>query len=75
MHAKQSNEFQYHNTEWKVSKYGVISGAYFPVFGLNTGKYGPEITPYLDTYHALEHSSIFISYAPSFILPSKLSLK
>ena len=34
-------------------KYGVISGPYFPVFGLNTGKYGPEITPYLDTYHAV----------------------
>ena len=44
-----------------MSKYGVISGLYFPVFGLNTdihgvnppspstGKYGPEITPYLDT--------------------------
>ena len=27
---------------WKVSKYGVFSG-------LNTGKYGPEKTPYLDT--------------------------
>ena len=27
-------------TAWKVSKYGVISG---PI----TGKYGPEITPYL----------------------------
>ena len=37
----------------KVSKYGVISGPYFPVFGLNTGKYGPEITPYLDTFHAV----------------------
>ena len=34
-----------------MSKYGVISGQYFPVFGLNTGKYGPEITPYLDTFH------------------------
>ena len=30
---------------WKVSKYGIVSGPYFPVFGLNTGKYGPEITP------------------------------
>ena len=29
-------------TAWKVSKYGVISG---PI----TGKYGPEITPYLVT--------------------------
>ena len=25
-----------------MSKYGVFSGPYFPVFGLNTGKYGPE---------------------------------
>ena len=50
-------------TAWKVSKYGVISGPYFPGFGLNTerysvfspnaGKYGPEITPYLDTFHAV----------------------
>ena len=37
------------HTAWKVSKYGVISCPYFTVFGLNTGKYGPEITPYLDT--------------------------
>ena len=55
-------------TAWKVSKYGVISSPYFPVFGLNTeiyfvnlhipsdtGKYGPEITPYLDTFHAVIH--------------------
>ena len=40
-------------TAWKLSKYGVISVPYFPVFGLNTGKYGPEITPYLDTFHAV----------------------
>ena len=33
-------------TAWKMSKYGVISGP-------NTGKYGPEITPYLDTFHAV----------------------
>ena len=30
-----------------MSKYGVFSGPYFPVFGLNTGKYGPQKTPYL----------------------------
>ena len=35
----------------KVPKYGVISGPYFPVFSQNAGKYGPEITPYLDTSH------------------------
>ena len=50
-----------------MSKYGVISGPYFPAFGLNTeryvfspnaGKYGPEETPYLDTFHAV---TIFVS--------------
>ena len=35
------------NTTWKVFKYGVISGPYIPVFG-------QEITPYLDTFHAVE---------------------
>ena len=29
-------------------KYGVISDPHFPVFGLNTGKYGPEITLHSD---------------------------
>ena len=31
---------------WKVSKYGVISEP-------NTGKYRPEITSCLDTFHAV----------------------
>ena len=43
-------------TGWKVSKYGVISGTSFPAFSPNTGKNGPEITPYLDTFHALSFS-------------------
>ena len=30
-------------TAWKVSKYGVISGPYFPVFGLNTKIYGVNL--------------------------------
>ena len=37
-----SDEFEYHpadsNTAWKVSKYRVIFGTYFPVFGLNNSK-------------------------------------
>ena len=37
-------------TAWKVSKYGVIYGPYFNVFGL-------EITPYLDTFHAVLDNS------------------
>ena len=40
-------------TAWEVSKYGVISGPYFPVFGINIGKHGPEVTPYLVTFHAV----------------------
>ena len=36
-----------------IMKLFVIPGPYFPVFGLNTGKYGPEITPYLDTFQAV----------------------
>ena len=48
-------------TAWKLSKYGVISGSYFPVFGLKTGKYGPEITPYLDKFHAVTGTGIDIS--------------
>ena len=45
-----------------MSKYGVISGPYFPVFGLNTGKYGPEITPYLNTFHAVKQIVDYIDY-------------
>ena len=44
-------------TVWKVSKYGVFSGPYFSVFGLNTRKYKPEKSRYLDTFHAV--SAIF----------------
>ena len=45
-----------------MSKYGVLSGPYFPVFSLNTGKYGPEKTPYLDTFHAVYTKEKPISY-------------
>ena len=42
------------NTAWIVPKYGVFSSPYFSVFSPNTGKYGPEKTPYLDTLPAVE---------------------
>ena len=51
------------STSRKVPKYRVISGPNFPVLGLNTEwvirieakyrKYGPEITPYLNTFHTV----------------------
>ena len=34
------------NTEFRICPY-------FPLFSPNTGKYGPEISPYLDTFHAV----------------------
>ena len=40
-------------TAWKVSKYGFFFGPHFPVFSLNTEKYGPEKIPYLGTFHAV----------------------
>ena len=53
-------------TAWKVSKCGVISSPYFlylgwirrfipyiSVFSSNTGKYLPEIIPYLDTFRVV----------------------
>ena len=46
-------------TARKVSRYGIFSGPYFPAFGLNTGKYGPEKTPYLDTFRAV---ALFLSF-------------
>ena len=41
----------------KVSKY-------FPTFGLNTGKCGPEKTPYLESFHAVYNilHYIYIKY-------------
>ena len=37
----------------KCPKKGVFSGPYFPVFSPNAGKYRPEKTPSLDTFHTL----------------------
>ena len=49
-------------TTWKVSKYRVISGPYFPVFSPNPGKYGPEVTLYLDTFHTVLYINCFQSF-------------
>ena len=49
---------KYFHTVWEVLKYWVISGPYFAVFGLNTGKYATEITLYLDTFHAVSNRAI-----------------
>ena len=46
------------DTARKMPIYGVFSGPYFPVFGLNTGKYGPEKTPYLEIFCAVAASEL-----------------
>ena len=43
---------KYSYTAWNVSKYGAFCGP-------NTGKYGPEKTPYLDIFYAVLIKSIF----------------
>ena len=49
--------FSGNQTEYgKVSKYGVFTGPYFPVFGLNTEKCGPKKAPYLDTSRSVQQS-------------------
>ena len=48
---EQMLNFRWHSG--KVSKYGVFPGPNFSVFGMNTGIYGPEKSPYLYTFHAV----------------------
>ena len=49
------------NPSVKEYKHGVLSGPYFPAFGLNTWIYGPKKTPYLDTFHTLKRSELTIN--------------
>lgn len=37
-------------------KCGDFLGLYFPVFGLNSGKFAPKKTPYLDTFQGVNLS-------------------
>ena len=46
MFLNKSNGFR--NVELRILRIQYIS-----VFSLNIGKYGPEITPYLGTFHAV----------------------
>ena len=43
-----------------------FSGPNLPVFGLNTGKYGPQKTPYFNTFHTVSMSnSSYFSHTSS----------
>ena len=49
-------------TVWKVPKYGYFSDPYFPVFCPNTGKYGPEKTPYFGHFSRSVNDCIGYEY-------------
>ena len=56
------------DTAWKVSKYRVFPGLYFPYshwlqeFSPTVGKYGPERTPHWDTFQAVTTISLSLKY-------------
>ena len=59
---------------WKVSKYGVVSGPYFPVFSPNREKYGPEKTPYLDLINETKYSIVDqVKFAKESLYPCKFT--
>ena len=59
-----------------MSKYGVYSSPYFPVFSPNTGKYRLEKTPYLDTFHVVKIISRLDSHSLSpHLIPLLKSLR
>ena len=49
------------NAAWNVSKYGVITSPYFPLFVLTTGKSGPKRTLYFNAFHAVKRTKRRIS--------------
>ena len=54
-----------------MSKYGVIPGLYFPEFSPNTGKFGPEETSYLETFHATLNFRIFSEVISTYTTSTK----
>ena len=46
----------------------VFSTKYLSVFSPNAGKYGPEITPYLDTFHVVNHTTTTTNYVRFIVL-------
>ena len=53
-----------------------FSGPYFPILGLNMGKYGPEKNPYLDTFHTEDWSTpcLWLGLFPLDIFEKKVFL-
>ena len=45
-----------------MSRYGFFSHPYFSIFSLSTGKYGPEKTPYLDTFYTVHGLKLWSNF-------------
>ena len=68
-----SYDYKYSGDNHCVKNHAIRSffGSYFPVFVLNTGKYRPEKTPYLDTFHALKpctNSALFFAICKLYVI-------
>ena len=50
--------------EW-ILRIRFVFTLYLSVFTLNAGKYGPEITPYLGTFHAVRTSELLVIFVQS----------
>ena len=60
------------HTAWKVSKYGVISGPYFLVFGLNTEIYSENLRSQSENRKTqTRNNSVFGRFSRSDIIPDK----
>ena len=71
-HIRKAYATSHPHTVWKVSEYGVLSGPYFPVFGMNTEIYAVNhriqsefgkirTRKNLDTFHAVSQYKAFHS--------------
>ena len=59
---------------WKVSKYGVFSGSYFPVFGLNTEIYGVNLRHFSRSVFTLALIFDFVLHHSSKLLNKQVKL-
>ena len=63
MHPKKVFKLEFQGISLReVSKHEIISGPYFLTFSPNKGKYGPEITPYLDNFSRSVYAYQMISF-------------
>ena len=58
---------------WSVFSCIRTEYGYFPVFSPNRGKYGPEKTPHMDTFHAIFVTAFLVKFSFHKPQPSVIS--